>query len=66
MCRAYVSYPWRVCTSEEDKSLRILVYSGDDDSVCATRGTQMWIDNMKWTATQDWTSWTYDGQVTTG
>lgn len=42
------------------------MYSGDDDSVCATRGTQMWIDNMKWTATQDWTSWTYDGQVTTG
>jgi hypothetical protein len=26
----------------------MLVFSGDDDSVCATRGTQMWIDHMDW------------------
>lgn len=49
--------------SEEDKTLRILVFSGDDDSVCATRGTQLWIDRLNWTPIQDWTPWTVDHQV---
>lgn len=49
--------------SEEDKTLRILVFSGDDDSVCATRGTQLWIDRLNWTPIQDWTPWMVDHQV---
>jgi hypothetical protein len=31
---------------ESNPPLRILVFSGDDDTVCATLGTQSWIWNM--------------------
>lgn len=52
-----------MCGSEENKTLRILVFSGDDDSVCATRGTQLWIDRLNWTPIQDWTPWEVNHQV---
>ena len=50
------------CDRAENK-LRILVYSGDDDSVCATPGTQRWIGAMGWTASSEWTGWTVEGQL---
>jgi carboxypeptidase C (cathepsin A) len=44
--------------------LHILVYSGDDDSVCSTSGTQDWIYNLGYPITQNWASWTdTSGQV---
>jgi carboxypeptidase C (cathepsin A) len=43
--------------------LNILVYSGDDDSVCATLGSQQWIWDLGFNVTKDWAQWTVDGQV---
>jgi carboxypeptidase C (cathepsin A) len=39
--------------------LNILVYSGDDDGVCATVGTQSWIWNLGYTVTSGWKPWLY-------
>lgn len=43
--------------------LNILVYSGDDDSVCATIGTQSWIWNMGYPAQTTWTPYLVEGQT---
>ncbi len=46
--------------------LDILVYSGDDDAVCATIGTQSWIYDLGYAPVKgkDWTNWkTSDGQL---
>ena len=48
-------------------ALKIMIYSGDDDSVCATLGTQQFIWDMDWTLkrnTASWKAWkTAEGQV---
>ena len=49
-------------------SIRIMIYSGDDDSVCATLGTQQFIWDMGWTLAggdaDSWQPWkTNGGQV---
>lgn len=49
-----------------DAGLNILVYSGDDDAVCGTIGTQEWIWGLGYTPrskADTWASWTYDDQV---
>ena len=44
--------------------LNILVYSGDDDSVCGTVGTQSWIWGLGYTvAGKMWQTYTFDSQV---
>ena len=44
--------------------LNILVYSGDDDSICATVGTQSWIWNLGYTpAPNSWSVYTVDQQT---
>lgn len=43
--------------------LNILVYSGDDDAVCATLGSQQWIWDLGFNVTKNWTEWILDGQV---
>jgi len=43
--------------------LKILVYSGDDDSVCATLGSQQWIWGLGYPVTKPWAPWMMDGQV---
>jgi carboxypeptidase C (cathepsin A) len=45
--------------------LDILVYSGDDDSVCGTVGTQSWIWDLGYTAdnSNTWKTYTYNQQV---
>jgi carboxypeptidase C (cathepsin A) len=44
--------------------LNILVYSGDDDSICATVGTQSWIWNLGYTpAPNSWSVYTVDKQT---
>ena len=45
--------------SETHQDLRILVYSGDDDSVCGTIGTQRWIYDLGFPTTSLWDTW-YD------
>uniref|UniRef100_A0A7S2S5U4 Carboxypeptidase n=1 Tax=Rhizochromulina marina TaxID=1034831 RepID=A0A7S2S5U4_9STRA len=53
----------------DDTSLRIMVYSGDDDSICAPLGTQDWIWKLGYSVQDDWAAWYYkdamygDGQV---
>jgi hypothetical protein len=51
--------------SSSDKNLRILVYSGDDDSVCGTVGTQKWIWDLgfKVKTNKYWNVWEIDGQT---
>eukprot|EP01084_Bolivina_argentea_P134669 237472_1 len=46
-----------------DYNLNIAIYSGDDDSVCGTLGTQSWLFNMGWTIEKSWSSWQYQGQT---
>ena len=50
---------------KKNLKLRILIFSGADDSVCATQGTLFWVGNMGWPIkqSQEWTSWGIDGQV---
>jgi len=45
-------------------NLKILIYSGDNDSICATAGTQQFIWDMGYDVLEKWSSWkTKDGQV---
>jgi len=41
-------------------NLNILVYSGDDDTVCATSGSQYWIYDLGYPITKGWSVWNYD------
>lgn len=54
-----------VLESKTHPDLRVLVYSGDDDSVCGTIGTQRWIYDLGYPVLKknDWTTWTVDGQT---
>jgi len=38
-------------------NLHITVFSGDDDSVCGTLGTQSWLWNLGYPSANAWTSW---------
>lgn len=51
--------------SVSDKNLRILVYSGDDDSVCGTIGTQKWLWDLGFPVKKNeyWNVWEIDGQT---
>lgn len=51
--------------SVSDKNLRILVYSGDDDSVCGTIGTQKWLWDLGFPVKTNeyWKVWEIDSQV---
>jgi carboxypeptidase C (cathepsin A) len=48
-----------------NKDLRIMVYSGDDDSVCGTIGTQKWLWTLGFPVKKDeyWKVWNVDGQT---
>lgn len=41
----------------QNAKLNILVYSGDDDSICATLGSQQWIWNLGQAVTSKWAPW---------
>lgn len=43
--------------------LDILVYSGDDDSVCGTIGTQSWIWDLGYKVASEWETYMLDGQT---
>jgi len=53
-------YKWLVDNAPE---LRILVYSGDDDSICATLGSQQWIWDMGYEVSKPWAPWKMAGQT---
>ena len=46
---------------DNDFGLRIMVYSGNDDSVCGTLGTQSWLWNLGYgTQAGGWQQWFID------
>jgi len=46
-----------------NSKIDILVYSGDDDSVCSTLGSQQWIWTLGYNVTRAWAPWQVEGQV---
>lgn len=50
-------YYTTILNSETHPDLRVLVYSGDDDSVCGTIGTQRWIYKLGFPTTKLWDTW---------
>jgi carboxypeptidase C (cathepsin A) len=53
-----------ILNSKTHPDLRVLVYSGDDDSVCGTIGTQRWIYDLGFPTTSLWDTWyNQDGQT---
>jgi len=47
----------------QGKLIKVMVYSGDDDSACLTSATQRWLWGMNWTITEEWRSWSVNDQV---
>jgi carboxypeptidase C (cathepsin A) len=49
----------------QEHDLHIMVFSGDDDSVCATAGTQLWIWDLGVNATEamSWKPWKVEEQI---
>ena len=43
--------------------LKMLIFSGDDDAICSTAGTQQWIWNLGVDAKEIWTPWKVLGQT---
>ena len=37
--------------------LRVLLYSGEDDTVCSSKGTEMWLETLGWTTVEEWAPW---------
>jgi len=52
-----------ILNSKSHPDLRVLVYSGDDDGVCGTIGTQRWIYDLGFTVNSLWKTWYLDGQT---
>lgn len=49
----------------KDSNLKMMIFSGDDDSVCSTASTQYWIYNVGAVPKPDrfWKPWTFNGQT---
>lgn len=53
-----------ILNSKTHADLRVLVYSGDDDGVCGTIGTQRWIFDLGFSVSSLWKTWfNNDGQT---
>ena len=53
----------KILNSKSIPDLNILVYSGDDDGVCGTVGTQKWIYDLGFPVKSLWKTWEVDGQM---
>ena len=60
---AAASQPYYLSLIDGGYNLSLLVYSGDDDSVCGTIGTQSWIWDLGPATVGNWSSWSLGGQV---
>jgi len=47
----------------QNSQLKIMIYSGDDDSICATAGTQKFLWNMGWLLDSVWAPYHVNEQV---
>jgi len=55
---------YRKLIEQSKTKLNILIYSGDDDSVCATKYTNEWVYGLGYPISSNWKVWTdLDGQV---
>ena len=61
--RPMEKYYNKILNSKSSPELNILVYSGDDDGVCGTVGTQKWIYNLGYPIQSLWKTWEVDGQM---
>ena len=61
--RPMEKYYNKILNSKSSPDLNILVYSGDDDGVCGTVGTQKWIYNLGYQIQSLWKTWEVDGQM---
>ena len=61
--RPMEKYYNKILNSKSSPDLNILVYSGDDDGVCGTVGTQKWIYNLGYPIKSLWKTWEVDGQM---
>jgi len=50
----------------ERTGLRVLLYSGDDDTVCSSRGTELWLESLAWGAERAWAPWFVRGAAAGG
>jgi carboxypeptidase C (cathepsin A) len=59
---------WKEVMIKSNHKLKIMVYSGDDDSVCATLGTQQWMWSMDMTpkSGEYWSPWKFDNSEDQG
>jgi carboxypeptidase C (cathepsin A) len=55
-----------ILNSKSHPDLRVLVYSGDDDGVCGTVGTQRWIYDLGFSVDSLWQTWYNDDGQTAG
>ena len=50
-------YYTKILNSKSHPDLRVLIYSGDDDGVCGTIGTQRWIYDLGFPVESLWKTW---------
>lgn len=52
-------------TLVDDYNIRMMIYSGDDDSVCGLQGTMYWLTRMGWVEDEDnsWEAWSVAKQL---
>ena len=52
-------------TLANDYDIKMLMYSGDDDSVCALQGTMSFLEGLEFSIdpSYDWEEWQYDDQL---
>ena len=50
----------------ETTDLRIMVFSGDDDSICSPLGTQNWIWKLGYSVVDSWAAWYYKSDYGSG
>merc|ERR1712087_722479 len=74
MCSNHILHSWNMTEKYQsmvpiyheliaNSSLRIMIYSGDDDSVCSTQSSQRWIWSTGYNNTEKWHPYMLDGQV---
>jgi hypothetical protein len=59
-------YYTSILNSKTHPDLRVLVYSGDDDGVCGTIGTQRWIYDVGFSVDSLWDTWFNNDAQTAG
>jgi carboxypeptidase C (cathepsin A) len=54
---------YKYLIDQKKQPLKLMIFSGDDDSICATMGTQQFIWDLGYAVKEKWAPWTMDGQV---